>query len=96
MAFNLTDQVRDIARVVTARSNGDLTRAVTVHAEGELGDLKNTINLMGTQLNSFADQASGALRAAASGRQAEVPITVPGLSGRWKELSEVLNETVVR
>ncbi len=36
MAANLTDQVRGIARVVTAVAMGDLKRKLTVDAKGEL------------------------------------------------------------
>src|SRR5207245_2645171 len=46
MASNLTDQVRGIARVVTAVANGDLTRAIGVEASGEVAVLKDNINEM--------------------------------------------------
>src|SRR5207249_2394062 len=43
MAGNLTDQVRGIARVVTAVAKGDLRRKVAVEAEGEIAALADTI-----------------------------------------------------
>src|SRR5207248_2568963 len=46
MADNLTDQVRGIARVVTAVANGDLRRKLAVEAKGEIADLADTINEM--------------------------------------------------
>src|SRR5262249_31389736 len=58
MASNLTAQVRDIAAVTTAVANGDLSRKITVHVSGEILDLKNTINTMVDQLNSFASEVT--------------------------------------
>jgi HAMP domain-containing protein/CheY-like chemotaxis protein/signal transduction histidine kinase len=46
LAGNLTTQVRAIAEVSTAVTQGDLTRSITVDATGEVGDLKDTINQM--------------------------------------------------
>src|SRR5437762_368689 len=46
MASNLTDQVRGIARVVTAVAKGDLTRSIRVDASGEVANLKDNINEM--------------------------------------------------
>src|SRR5204863_152787 len=58
MAANLTGQVRNIAEVTTAVANGDLTKKITVDAEGEVLELKNTINTMVDQLSSFADEVT--------------------------------------
>ncbi len=46
LAQNLTTQVRAIAEVATAVTKGDLTRSVTVQAEGEVAALKDNINEM--------------------------------------------------
>src|SRR5439155_841517 len=46
MAGNLTNQVRSIARVVTAVANGDLGNKVTLMAKGEIAELADTINWM--------------------------------------------------
>ena len=54
MAGNLTGQVRNIAEVTTAVANGDLSKKITVDVKGEILQLKNTINTMVDQLNSFA------------------------------------------
>src|SRR5206468_3782582 len=54
MAGNLTGQVRNIAEVTTAVANGDLSKKITVDVRGEILELKNTINIMVDQLNSFA------------------------------------------
>src|SRR5258707_2348955 len=54
MAGNLTAQVRNIAEVTTAVARGDLSRKITVNVQGEILELKNTINTMVDQLSSFA------------------------------------------
>ncbi|HVF33408.1 MAG TPA: HAMP domain-containing protein [Acidimicrobiales bacterium] len=46
LAANLTTQVRAIAEVSAAVTQGDLTRSITVEAAGEVEDLKDTINQM--------------------------------------------------
>ena len=46
LAANLTTQVRAIAEVATAVTKGDLTRSITVQAEGEVASLKDNINEM--------------------------------------------------
>ncbi|MES3002077.1 MAG: response regulator, partial [Pseudomonadota bacterium] len=61
LAANLTTQVRAIAEVATAVTQGDLTRSITVEALGEVAALKDTINEMirnlkdTTQLNTEQD-----------------------------------------
>src|SRR5438128_10451699 len=47
-------QVRDIALITTAVASGDLTRKVTVDAQGEMLQLKQTVNTMVDQLSAFA------------------------------------------
>jgi len=51
LAANLTNQVRNIAAVGTAIANGDLTQKITVEAQGEILELKDTINKMVDNLN---------------------------------------------
>ena len=62
MASNLTNQVRNIAAVTTAVANGDLSRKITVDVRGEILELKNTINTMVDQLNSFASEVTRVAR----------------------------------
>src|SRR5438067_2047475 len=58
LAGNLTDQVRNIAKVTTAVANGDLSQKITVDAKGEILALKSTINTMVDQLRSFASEVT--------------------------------------
>ena len=62
MASNLTDQVRNIAEVTTAVADGDLSRKITVNAQGEMLGLKNTVNTMVDQLGSFASEVTRVAR----------------------------------
>ncbi len=62
MAGNLTAQVRNIAEVTTAVANGDLSRKITVDVQGEILELKNTINTMVDQLNAFASEVTRVAR----------------------------------
>src|SRR5690606_39989373 len=56
MANNLTSQVRSIATVATAVAQGNLSKKITVDAQGEILQLKDTLNTMVDQLSSFADE----------------------------------------
>ena len=86
MASNLTAQVRNIAEVTTAVANGDLSKKITVNVAGEILELKNTINTMVDQLNSFASEVTRvALEVGTEGKlggQAKVQ----GVGGTWKDL----------
>ena len=62
MGSNLTAQVRNIAEVTTAVAKGDLSRKITVDVKGEILELKNTINTMVDQLNSFGSEVSRVAR----------------------------------
>ena len=91
MASNLTGQVRNIAEVTTAVAKGDLSRKITVDVQGEILELKNTINTMVDQLNSFASEVTRVAREVGTegklGGQAEVP----GVAGTWKALTDNVN-----
>jgi HAMP domain-containing protein/signal transduction histidine kinase/DNA-binding response OmpR family regulator len=91
MASNLTSQVRNIAEVTTAVANGDLSRKVTVDVEGEILELKNTVNVMVDQLNAFASEVTRVAHEVGTegklGGQAEVK----GVAGVWEELTENVN-----
>ena len=52
MASNLTNQVRSIASVTRAVAAGDLSQKVDVMVQGEMLDLKNTVNSMVNQVQS--------------------------------------------
>src|SRR4029077_16712509 len=92
MASNLTGQVRNIAEVTTAVANGDLSKKITVTVEGEILELKKTINTMVDQLNSFSSEVTRvALEVGTEGKlggQAKVK----GVGGTWKDLTDSVNQ----
>ncbi|HEY3933673.1 MAG TPA: HAMP domain-containing protein [Gemmatimonadales bacterium] len=56
LAANLTTQVRSIAEVATAVTQGDLTRSIQVEARGEVAELKDNINTMIDNLRLTTDR----------------------------------------
>ncbi|MEU4498529.1 HAMP domain-containing protein [Streptomyces sp. NBC_00210] len=91
MANNLTNQVRNIARVSAAVANGDLTKKVTVEARGEVAELAETVNTMVTTLSSFADEVTRVAREVGTEGELGGQAHVPGVSGTWKDLTESVN-----
>src|SRR5437868_1154678 len=91
MTGNLTAQVRNIAQVTKAVASGDLSKTVAIDVKGEILDLKNTINTMVEQLNSFAFEVTRVAREVGTegklGGQAEVK----GVAGTWKDLTDSVN-----
>src|ERR1700742_4781793 len=91
MASNLTNQVRNIAVVTTAVASGDLSQQITVQAEGEVLELKNTINTMVDQLNSFASEVIRVAREVGTDGILGGQASVPGVGGTWKDLTDSVN-----
>ncbi|HEX9735469.1 MAG TPA: HAMP domain-containing protein [Thermoanaerobaculia bacterium] len=91
MATNLTDQVRSISKVSTAIAEGDLRKKITVEAQGEILELKNTINTMVDQLNAFADEVTRVAREVGVEGKLGGVADVPGASGTWRELTDNVN-----
>jgi HAMP domain-containing protein/signal transduction histidine kinase/CheY-like chemotaxis protein len=92
MASNLTGQVRNIAEVTTAVAKGDLSRKITVDVKGEILELKNTINTMVDQLNSFGSEVTRVAREVGSEGQLGGQADVPGVGGTWKDLTDSVNK----
>ena len=92
MARNLTEQVRGIARVVTAVANGDLKQELRLEAKGEIATLVETINNMIVTLSTFADQVSGVARDVGVEGKLGGQANVPGAAGIWRDLTDNVNE----
>jgi HAMP domain-containing protein/signal transduction histidine kinase/DNA-binding response OmpR family regulator len=92
MGSNLTAQVRNIAEVTTAVAKGDLSRKITVDVKGEILELKNTINTMVDQLNSFGSEVTRVAREVGSEGQLGGQADVPGVGGTWKDLTDSVNK----
>src|SRR5213079_1598410 len=91
MAGNLTGQVRNIAEVTTAVANGDLSKKITVDVKGEILELKNTINTMVDQLNSFASEVTRVAREVGTEGKLGGQAQVPEVAGTWKDLTDNVN-----
>ncbi|WP_173267318.1 HAMP domain-containing protein [Streptomyces pacificus] len=88
---NLTTQVRDIAQVTTAVANGDLSQKVTVDVAGEMLELKNTVNTMVDQLQSFGSEVTRVAREVGVEGRLGGQAAVPGAAGTWKDLTDSVN-----
>ena len=75
--------------VTTAVANGDLSQKITVDAKGEILELKNTINTMVDQLNSFAAEVTRVAQEVGTegklGGQAEVQGVAGHLEGPHRQ-----------
>src|SRR5205085_427582 len=91
MSAHLPYTTRYRSKVTTAVAKGDLSQKISVEAKGEIAELKNTINSMVDQLNSFAAEVTRVAKEVGNegklGGQAEVK----GVSGTWKDLTDNVN-----
>ena len=95
MAGQLTEQVRGIARVVTAVAEGDLSKKITVDVQGEILELKNTVNTMVDQLNAFASEVTRVARDVGTEGKLGGQAKVEGVAGIWKDLTDNVNTMAV-
>src|SRR5437764_1288020 len=91
MASNLTAQVRNIADVTTAVASGDLSKKITVDVQGEILQLKDTINTMVDQLRSFASEVTRVAREVGTEGNLGGQANVRGVAGTWKDLTDSVN-----
>ena len=91
MASNLTNQVRSISEVTKAVATGDLSKFVDVDVQGEMLDLKETVNGMTESLSLFADEVTRVAKEVGTegllGGQAQVS----NVGGTWKGLTDSVN-----
>src|SRR5207302_923493 len=91
LANNLTEQVRNIAEVTTAVATGDLPKKITVDVQGEIAQLKDTINTMVDQLSAFAAEVTRVAREVGTEGRLGGQAQVEGVSGVWRGLTESVN-----
>ncbi|MFH1562418.1 MAG: HAMP domain-containing protein, partial [Nitrospirota bacterium] len=92
MAANLTDQVRNIAKIVTSVANGSLKQKFTLLAKGEIAQLADTINNMIDTLAAFSDQVTTVAKEVGVEGKLGGQASVPGAAGTWKDLTENVNQ----
>jgi len=91
MAANLTNQVRSIATVTTAVAHGDLSQKIAVEAQGEILQLKNTINKMVDSLQVFASEVTRVAKDVGIDGKLGVQAQVSDVDGLWKEITTNVN-----
>jgi hypothetical protein len=84
MASNLTDQVRSISEVTKAVALGDLTKQVNVDVQGEMLDLKMTVNSMVAQLSTLANEVTRVSLEVGTEGILGGQAFVPDVQGTWK------------
>ncbi|KZO97431.1 hypothetical protein CALVIDRAFT_88767 [Calocera viscosa TUFC12733] len=92
LADNLTIQVRSIATVTKAVANGDLSKQIDVPAQGEILELKDTVNNMVLQLRGLAKEVTRVTMEHGSEGRLGGQADVPGVEGVWKELTDNVNK----
>lgn len=88
MASNLTNQVREIADVTRAVAQGDLSKKINVHAQGEILELQDTINSMVLQLRTFAFEVTRVARETGVEGMLGGQAQIDGVEGIWRELTD--------
>src|SRR6202042_1739757 len=69
----------------------DLSQKITVDAQGEVLELKTTINTMVDQLSAFADEVTRVAREVGAEGRLGGQADVKGVSGIWKNLTDNVN-----
>ena len=72
-------------------AQGDLSQKITVDAQGEILELKDTLNTMVDQLSAFADEVTRVAREVGTEGQLGGRAEVRGVSGVWKDLTDNVN-----
>ncbi len=83
--------MRAIAAVTTAVARGDLSKKMVADAKGEILELKNTINTMVDQLNSFASEVTRVAREVGTEGKLGGQAVVQGVGGVWSDLTDNVN-----
>ncbi|CEJ02687.1 Putative Histidine kinase [Rhizopus microsporus] len=92
MAANLTNQVRSIAEVTKAVALGDLSKKIGVESDGEIRELKDTVNNMVDQLRVFASEVTRVAKEVGTEGKLGGQAFVPNVDGTWKGLTDNVNQ----
>ncbi|HXC63504.1 MAG TPA: HAMP domain-containing protein, partial [bacterium] len=89
---DLVRPTTELARVVGAVANGDLSKKVTADVRGEVLELKEKVNTMVDQLRFFTSEVTRVAReVGVEGRLGQQAIAA-GAAGTWKELTDNVNQ----
>lgn len=95
MASNLTAQVREVSEVTKAVAGGDLSRSITADVQGEMLQLKNTVNSMVLQLNTLANEVMRVSHEVGTEGNLGGQANVPDVEGSWKVRIRIFDRTNV-
>src|SRR3546814_1904867 len=84
-------RISDWSSDVCSSDLGDLSKKITVDVKGEILELKNTINTMVDQLNSFDSEVTRVAREVGTEGKLGGQATVPGVAGTWADLTDNVN-----
>jgi signal transduction histidine kinase/HAMP domain-containing protein len=87
----------EVARVISAAAQGDLTQKMELSIEGrpmkgEFRRIGEVVNSMVDQLRAFADEVTRVAREVGTEGKLGGQATVPGVAGTWKDLTENVNQ----
>ena len=91
MCSSLTDQVRSSAKVTTAVARGDLSQKIDIEVEGEMLELKTTVNSMVDQLSAFASEVTRVALEVGTQGILGGQARVEGVQGTWADLTRNVN-----
>ena len=94
MCSSLTDQVRSIAKVTTAVARGDLSQKIDIEVEGEMLELKTTVNSMVEQLSGFASEVTRVAQEVGTQGILGGQAVVNGAEGTWDHLTRNVNVSI--
>jgi CheY-like chemotaxis protein/signal transduction histidine kinase/HAMP domain-containing protein len=88
---DLARPTTEMAEVIGAVANGDLSKKITADVRGDMLQLKNIINVMVDQLDAFASEVSRVAREVGTEGKLGGQANVSGVAGTWKDLTDNVN-----
>src|SRR5205814_48968 len=88
---NLVYDASNSADVTTAVAQGDLSKKMTVDVQGEVLEVKETVNTMVDQLRAFAAEVTRVAREVGTEGKLGGQASVEGVSGVWRDLTDNVN-----
>src|SRR6266542_3336325 len=87
----------EVARVISAAAQGDLTQKMALSIEGrpmkgEFQHIGEVVNSMVDQLRAFADEVTRVAREVGTEGKLGGQASVKGVSGTWKDLTDNVNQ----
>jgi HAMP domain-containing protein len=88
MASEFTAQLRGISQVTTAIAKGDLSKKISVDAQGEILEMKNAVNTIVDHMNYVIAEVRRVVKEGKHDSRVEI---LSSLEGSWKNVLEDVN-----